>query len=125
MAWHELSDLAVRADALVCQGAVQLLRARRKAGVAGEDLAPDVECVLSAAGLELETDPEPIPPTLRRAIVQLAAHLVQRSGIPVPRGVADGEAPGGQPQLARNAVAPTDHWPMVPLCESMRLGRMG
>ena len=36
MASLESSDLAVRADVLVCQGAVLLLRARRKAGVAGE-----------------------------------------------------------------------------------------
>ena len=57
MASHESSDLAGRADVLVCQGAVLLLRARRKAGVAGEDLAPDVDRLLTAASLELETRP--------------------------------------------------------------------
>ena len=56
MASHESSDLAARADVLVCQGAVLLLRARRKAGVAGE-LAPDVDRLLTASSLELETDP--------------------------------------------------------------------
>ena len=98
MASHESSDLAARADVLVCQGAVLLLRARRKAGVAGEDLAPDVDRLLTAASLELETDPETIPATMRHAVVQLAEHIVQRCTIPVPRGVLDGDAPGGHPQ---------------------------
>jgi hypothetical protein len=125
MVSHESSDLAARADAVICQGATLLLRARRKAGVAGEDLAPDVDCVLSAASLELERDPESIPATMRRAVVRLAEHLVQRSAIPVPRGVVDGEVPGGHPQPPRGDVGRTDHRRVVPHCESMRLGRMG
>jgi hypothetical protein len=71
-------DIAARGDALVCRAAVQLLRARRKTGVAGEDLAPDVDRLLSAVGLELETNAESIPTALRRAAVQFAEHLVQR-----------------------------------------------
>ena len=124
MASHISSDLAARTDVLVCRGAVQLLRARGKAGVAGE-LAPDVERLLTASSLELETDPGTIPATLRDAVVQLAEHIVQRCAIPVPRGVVDGDAPSGHPQPARGDVAPTDHRRVVPYCVSMRLGRMG
>lgn len=124
MASHEPSDITARADALVCQGAMQLLRARRAAGVAGVDLAPDVDCLLSAVSLELETDPESIPSTMRRAVVQLAEHLVQRSSIPVP-GCVEGAEPGGQPQPHRGDSARNDHRPVVPHCQSMRLGRMG
>ena len=54
MASRESSDLAARADVLVCQGAVLLLRARRNAGVAGEDVARDVDRLLTAASLEFE-----------------------------------------------------------------------
>ena len=75
MASHKTSDLAARADVLVCQGAVLLLRARRKAGVVGEDLAPDVDRLLTAASLEFE---QAIPATMRHAVVQLAEHIVQR-----------------------------------------------
>jgi len=121
---HVSSDLAVRADVLVCHGAVQLLRARGKAGVAGE-LARDVERLLTASSLELETDPETIPAALRHAVVQLAEHIVQRCTIPVPSGVLDGDVPGGHTQPDRGDVARTDHRPVVPYCVSMRLGRMG
>ena len=125
MASHESPDLAARADVLVCHGAVQLLRARRKAGVAGEDLAPDVDRLLTAASLELETDPQAIPATMRNAVVQLAEHIVQRCTIPAPRGALDDDVPGGHPQLARADVARTDQRRVVPYCVSMRLGRMG
>ena len=99
MASHESSDLAARPDVLVCRGAVQLLRARRKAGVAGE-LARDVDRLLTASSLELETDAAAIPATMRNAVVQLAEHLVQRCTIPVPRGVLDGIAAGRSPSHA-------------------------
>ena len=121
MASRKTSDFAARADVQVCEGAVLLLRARRKAGVVGEDLAPDVERLPTAASLDLET----IPATMRHAVVQLAEHIVQRCTIPVPRGVVDGDAPSGHPQPARGDVAPTDHRRIVPYCVSMRLGRMG
>ena len=54
MASHDLRDSAALGDALVCRSAVLLFRARRKAGVAGEELAPDMERLLSALALELE-----------------------------------------------------------------------
>lgn len=123
MVSRESSDLAVRADVLVCQGAVLLLRARRKAGVVGEDLASDVDCLLTAASLEFETDPETIPATMRRAVVQLAEHIVQRCVIPVPCGVVGRDALGGHPP--RGDIVGTDHRRLVPHCQSQRLGRMG
>lgn len=97
MASLKSSDLAGRADVLVCQGAVLLLRARRNAGVAGEDLAPDVDCLLTVASIEFETHPETIPATIRHAVVQLAEHIVaamhdSRSAWRRPRGCA-GRAP--------------------------------
>lgn len=121
VASRKTSDFAARADVQVCEGAVLLLRARRKAGVVGEDLAPDVERLLTAASLDLET----IPATMRHAVVQLAEHIVQRCAIPVPRGVVDGDAPGGHPQPRGAGVARTDRRRVVPHCQSMRLGRMG
>jgi hypothetical protein len=124
VASHESSDLAARADVLVCHGAVLLLRARRKAGVAGE-LARDVDRLLTASRLELETDPETIPATMRKAVVLLAEHIVQQCSIPVPRGVLDGNVPGGHSQPPRRDVTQTDHRRVVPYCVSMRLGRMG
>jgi hypothetical protein len=125
VASHEASDLAVRPDVLVCRGAVLLLRARRKAGVAGV-LARDVDRLLTAASLALETDAEAIPTAMRYAVVQFAEHLVQRCTIPVPRGVVDGSAPpSGRPCAPRGDLAQTDHRRVVPYCGSMRLGRMG
>ena len=122
MASHKTSDFAARADVQVCEWAVLLLRARRKAGVVGEDLAPDVERLLTAASLDLET----IPATMRHAVVQLAEHIVQRCAIPVPRGVLDaGAPPSGRPRTPRGDRARTDHRRVVPYCGSMRLGRMG
>jgi hypothetical protein len=123
VASHKSSDLAARADVLVCQGAVLLLRARRNAGVAGEDLAPDVDCLLTVASLEFETHPETIPATIRHAVVQLAEHIVQRCTIPVPHGVVHGDAPGGHPPPGD--VARADHTRVVPYRQSIRLGRMG
>jgi hypothetical protein len=92
--------------------------------VAGE-LAQDVDRLLTASSLELETDPETIPATMRNAVVQLAEHIVQRCTIPVPRGLLDGDVSGGHPQPPRGDVTRTDHMRVVPYCVSMRLGRMG
>jgi hypothetical protein len=124
MASLDPSDIATRGDALVCRSAVQLLRARRKAGVAGEDWVPDVDRLLSAAGRELETNPESIPTTLRRAAVQLAEHLVQRSSIPIPRYDV-GDEPVEHPKPTRGESNGTDHESGVPFAQSIRLGRMG
>ena len=124
MASHDPSDIAARGDALVCRAAVQLLRARRKTGVAGEDLAPDVDRLLSAVGLELETNAESIPTALRRAAVQLSEHLVQRSSIPVPRD-AIGDEPVEHPRPTRAESNGTDHESGTPFAQSIRLGRMG
>jgi hypothetical protein len=118
------SDL-VRSDVLVCRGAVLLLRARRKAGAAGV-LTRDVDRLLTAASLDLETDAEAIPAAMRHAVVQLAEHLVQRCTIPVPLGVLDaGAPPSGRPRAPRGDLARTDDRRVVPYCGSMRLGRMG
>jgi len=78
MVSHEPSDTTAHADGLVCRSAVQLTRARRMAGVAGKDLAPAVDRLLSVVRLELDTNPESVPTTIRSAAVQLAAHLLQR-----------------------------------------------
>ena len=107
MASHDPSDIAARGDALVCRSAVLLLRARRRAGVAGEDWAPDVDRLLSAVGRELETNTESIPTTLRRAVLQLAEHLVQRSSIPIPRYAVGGDEPVGHPRPTRRESTET------------------
>jgi hypothetical protein len=124
MASHDTSDIAARGDALVCRAAVLLLRARRKAGVAGEDLTPDVDRLLSAVGLELETNAESIPTALRRAAVQLSEHLVQRSSIPVPRD-AIGDELVEHPRPTRGESNGADHGSGTPFGQSIRLGRMG
>jgi len=108
----------------VCRSAVLLFRARRKAGVAGEELAPDVERLLSAVALELETDPGSIPATLRCAAVQLAERLVQRSSIPISHHSVDDESV----ELRRSnhrETSETDYRSGTPLSQSIRLGRMG
>jgi len=124
MASHDPLDIAARGDALVCRAAVQLLRARRKSGVAGEDMAPDVDRLLSAVGLELETHAESIPTALRRAAVQLSEHLVQRSSIPVPRD-AIGDELVEHPRPTRGESNGADHGSGTPFGQSIRLGRMG
>ena len=124
MASHDPLSIAARGDALVCRAAVQLLRARRTAGVAGEDLAPDADRLLSAVGLELETNAESIPTALRRAAVQFAEHLVQRSSIPVPRD-AIGDEPVEHLRPTRGESNGADHGSGIPFGQSIRLGRMG
>jgi hypothetical protein len=117
-------DLPDRGDALVCRSAVLLLRAHRKAGVAGEDLAPDVERLLSAVALELESDPVSIPATLRCAAVQLAERLVQRSSIPISHYTVDDE-PVELRRSNHRENSETDHRSGKPFAQSIRLGRMG
>jgi hypothetical protein len=124
MASHDLLDSAARGDALVCRSAVLLLRAGRKANVAGEDLVPGVERLLSAVALELETDPESIPATLRCAAVQLAERLVQRSSIPISRNAVDDE-PVELRRSNHRETSETDHRLGKPFAQSIRLGRMG
>jgi hypothetical protein len=124
MASHNPSDIAARGDALVCRAAVQLLRARSKASVAGADLAPDVDRLLSAVGLELEANAESIPTALRRAAVQLSEHLMQRSSIPIPRD-AIGDEPVEHPRPTRDESNGADHGSGIPFAQSVRLGRMG
>jgi hypothetical protein len=124
MASHDLLDSAARGDALVCRSVVLLLRARRKAGVAGEDLAPDVERLLTAVALELETDSESIPATLRCAAVQLAERLVRRSSIPISRYAVD-DQPVELRRSNHRETSGTDHRSGTPFAQSIRLGRMG
>jgi hypothetical protein len=124
MTSHDLLDGAARGDALLCRSAVLLFRARRKAGVAGAELAPDVAQLLSAVALELETDPGSIPATLRCAAVQLAERLVQRSSIPMSRH-ADDDEPVEIRRSNRRETSGTDHRSGTPFAQSIRLGRMG
>jgi hypothetical protein len=114
---HDLSDTSVVADALVCQEAALLLRAG-EASPDGEDLAPPMDRLLSAVGAELETGRESLPEAVRRAAVDLAAHLVRRSSVPVPGGPArHGHGFGARPGSGRRRSAP--------FTPSIRLGRMG
>ncbi len=124
MTSHGLLDSAARGDALVCRSAVLLFRARRKAGEAGEELAPDVERLLSAVALEHETDPGSIPVTPRCAAVQLAERLVQRSSIPISHHTVDDE-PVELQRSNHRETSETDHRSGTPFSQSMRLGRMG
>ena len=107
MASHDPSDIAARGDALVYRSAVLLLRAGGRAGVAREDGVPDVDRLLSAVGLALETNTESIQTTLRRAVVQLAEHLVQRSSIPLPRDAVGGDEPVEHPRPTRRESTET------------------
>jgi hypothetical protein len=125
MASYDSLDITGRADALVCQAAVMLLRAGQKAGLAGEDLAPLLDRLLSVVSLELETDRQSIPTAVRCAAVQLAEHLVRRCPIPVPRGVAGGHEPIRRPPPDRGEPAATDRRSTIPFTQSIRLGRMG
>lgn len=125
MTSHDSSDIAGRADALVCRSAVLVLRAGQKAGAAGEDLAPPLDRLLSAVSLELETDRESIPTAVRCAAVQLAEHLVQRSSLPVRRGAAGGHEAIRRPPSDRRGSAAPDRRSTVPFTRSIRLGRMG
>ena len=125
MASYNCPDKASRADAVACRSAALLLRARRKAGVTGEDVARDVDRLLCAIGLELEADRGSVPTSVRSAAVRLAAHVVQRCSIPVPRDVVGDDEPVGHPQADRRGSAEAGHGSAVPFTRSIRLGRMG
>lgn len=122
---HELSDVAIRADAWTCRAGAQLLRARRAAGMADEDWSPDVDRLLRAVAHELETDPDSIPTAVRYAAVALAERIGQRCSIPVPRSAVDHRGPieDLSPQPRRSSEV--DHGSVVPFTRSLRLGRMG
>jgi hypothetical protein len=110
---------AGQADALACWSAVLLLRAAPATALADTELAPDLEWLLSAVSQELEADREAVPETVRCAAVRLAAHIVRRSSIPVPRSPGDGDEPAEHP------VPGADHATGIPFSRSIRLGRMG
>jgi hypothetical protein len=118
------SDSTAHADALVCLSAVQLMRARRNAGVAGGEVPAAVDRLLSAVRLELATDPESVPPPIRDA-VQLAGYLVRRYAIAVPRDAAGGDEPVEHPGKASGGSAGIDRGSVVPFAPCIRLGRMG
>lgn len=103
-------------DALACWSAVLLLRVDPT--LAGEELAPHLEALLSAVSQELETDRESLPKTVRCAALQLATHIVRRSSVPVPRWPAGAAGPRKRPHGA-------DHATGIPFSRSIRLGRMG
>lgn len=125
MATYNCPDGASRADALACRSAALLLRARRNAGVTGEDLARDVDRLLCAIGLELEADRGSVPAAVRSAAVRLAVHLVRRCSIPVPRDVVGDDEPVGPARADRRGSAEAGHGSAVPFTRSIRLGRMG
>jgi hypothetical protein len=108
-----------RSDALACWSAVLLLRAHPVTALADGELAPHLEGLLSAVSQELEADRESVPTTVRCAAVQLAAHIVRGSSIPVPRRPADAGEPVEHP--AHRADQATG----IPFSRSIRLGRMG
>ena len=129
MASHELSNVAVQTDAWTCRAGAQLLRARRKAGLAGEDWSRDADRLLRAVAHELETDPDSLPTAVRYAAVQLAERIGQRCSIPIPhpiprstvrhRGPIEDIPPGPR------RSSEVDHGSVVPHTRSLRLGRMG
>lgn len=125
MASPQQSDSTAHADALVCRSAVQLMRARRNAGVAGGDVPPEVDGLLDAVRLELATDPESVPAPVRAAALQLAVYLGQRYSIPVPREAAGGDESAEHPRTASRGSAGTDRGLVVPFAPCIRLGRMG
>lgn len=125
MASYNCPDKASQADAVVCRSAALLLRARRKAGVTGEDVAHDVDRLLCAIGLELEADRGSVPTAVRSAAMRLAEHLVQRCSIPVPRDVVGDDEPVGRPQSGRRGFVEAGRGSAAPLARSIRLGRMG
>jgi hypothetical protein len=125
MVSQESPDVPASAAALVCQSAVQLIRARRKAGVAGGDVPLAVERLLSVVGHALATDPESVPTTIRDAAVELAARLVQRYSVPVPRDAVGGDESPERARSTSRGADGTSRRSVVPFGKSMRLGRMG
>jgi hypothetical protein len=115
---HDSLEAADRSDAATCWSAVLHLRAYQQSARADEELTVHLKRLLSAVGLELEADLESIPKAVRCAAVDLAAHIVRRPSIPVPR----------RPAAADEPVQPPDHRghaPNIPFSPSILLGRMG
>ena len=122
---HNISEMATRIDdALLCREAALLLRAG-EASPDGEDLGPPIDRLLSAVGRELETDRALIPETVRSAAVELAAHLVQRTSVPVPGGSNGGAEPARHALGGRRRPAAGARRRTAPFTPSIRLGRMG
>ena len=120
---HDSSDTADRLDALACWSAVVLLRAGQQGALGDEELAVHLEELLSAVSLELEADLESVPKAVRCAAVDLAAHIVRQSSIPVPRRPAGARADADEP--VRHPDHRSDHATGIPFNRSIRLGRMG
>ena len=108
-----------QADALACWSAVLLLRVDPATARVDEELAPHLAGLLSAVSQELEAGRESVPKTVRRAAVQLAAHITRRSSIPVP------PRPGGADEPVEHSAHRADHATGIPFSPSIRLGRMG
>ena len=110
---------AGQADALACRSAVLLLRVDPVSALADAELVPHLQGLLGAVSQELEAGRESVPKTVRCAAVQLAAHIVRRSSIPMSRGPRDADEPVERP------VPGADHATGIPFRRSIRLGRMG
>lgn len=119
MTTHDRSALPDQDDAGVCRSAAALLRSAPPPGRADNELARRLDGLLSAVSAELEADGDSVPAAVRRAAVQLAAHVVLRAATPNSpcRVVVD-------PAAAHRAVG-TDHAKKIPFNRSLRLGRMG
>lgn len=122
MSSHEPLDGDVRTDVEVCRAAVNLLRARERAGLSGDLEEPGVERILLVIGQQLDSDPDTIPVNVRAAAIQLAEHISTRFSIPAPHRT-DGQA--GSIECPRREPAHVDRRPTVPFSRSIRLGRMG
>jgi hypothetical protein len=116
-----------RSDALTCWSAVQILRADRADHIAApldRELSRHLDELLSAVSLELEADLESVPKTVRRAAVELAAHITQRSTSGVPhRSTSD--RPVKRRGADRRKALRHDQRRRIPFTRSIRLGRMG
>jgi hypothetical protein len=122
MSSQELYDGDVRTDVAACEAAVNLLRARERAGLSGSLEELDVARVLHVIGQQLDSDPDSIPVNVRAAAIQLAEHISNRFSIPAPHRT-DGRARSiGR---ARREPAHVDRRSAVPFARSIRLGRMG
>jgi hypothetical protein len=110
---------AGQAGALACRSAVLLLRTDPATALTSGELAPHLASLLGAVSRELEVDQESVPPRVRCAAVQLAAHIVGRSSISEPRIPGDAEEPLEHPAPG------ADHATGIPFSRSIRLGRMG
>jgi hypothetical protein len=122
MSSQELSDGDVRTDVAVCEAAVNLLRARDRAGLSCGLEVPGVERILHVIGQQLDSDPNSIPVNVRAAAIQLAEHISNRFSIPAPHR-ADGCA--GLIERTRREPAHVDRRSAVPFSRSIQLGRMG